>query len=309
MINKGWRERKLEIEKHCGDWYSYDIVPKGKNFYLTDSRKHKAETSVHFFEKIVNFAEDFLKTRLSRAKVLDLGCAEGVASFAFSRNSKNVLGIEGRYENIVKALFTKELLGLKNIDFLEQDLRTLNFPSKSFDLVLALGILYHFDAPDLFHFIENLYRWTKEITIIDTQISFLPIVKQTLKGKDYFGIYYDELEPIKSPQSSIGNKKSFWLTKSSLFNILKRVGYSEIYECKLPKIDNMRQADDRLTLIATKMPHYTSSLFRPKNINKLEAFGEYDPQIAALQYTNGKALEEMQQEKSREKNNIEIKNF
>jgi 2-polyprenyl-3-methyl-5-hydroxy-6-metoxy-1,4-benzoquinol methylase len=292
LMTKDWRERKSEIEKRYGNWLTYDIVPKGKSFYITDIQEQYIGTPIYYYEKIVNFAEDFLKTPLSKTKVLDLGCGEGIASLAFSEKAKEVLGIEGRYLNFVKADFTKKLLGLKNTKFLKDDVRNLNFPKKSFDVVLALGIIYHLDAPELYPFFKNLYKWTKEITIIDTNLSILPKVKQTFKGKDYFGIFYEESEPIETFEDSIGNKKSFWLTKNSLFSILKRVGFVEIYECKLPKIQSLRQTDDRITLIATKTPHHASHLFHLKNRETLGAFNEYDPWIMKMQATNYKAMYE-----------------
>jgi 2-polyprenyl-3-methyl-5-hydroxy-6-metoxy-1,4-benzoquinol methylase len=284
-------EDKIKIEKRYGGWTDYIIVTKGKKIYLTDYPKKKNRTSLHYFEKIVNFAGDTLKTPLSKARVLDLACSEGIASFAFSTVSKSVLGIEGRRVNLVKARSTKKLLGLKNVNFRKADVRNLCFPDKSFEVILALGILYHLDVPDLFRFIENLYRWTNEIVVIDTHISFVPKVKQTWKGKDYFGIYYDEFVPNETTQSSIGNKRSFWLTRNSLMSILKRVGFKEIYECKLPKNYFLRQEEDRLTLVAVKRPRFASPLFRTVDIKKF-GYNESDTQVLTLQYNNYRALEE-----------------
>jgi 2-polyprenyl-3-methyl-5-hydroxy-6-metoxy-1,4-benzoquinol methylase len=290
MTNNIWRTHQEKIKNQHEQWYSYDLVQKGKRFYLTDSKDNIFKTSILYFQKLVGFSEDLLKTPLAKARVLDLGCFEGLASFAFAQKVARVVGIDGRHGNIIKARFAQQRLGLKNIDFKKEDIRNLNFASQSFDVVLALGVLYHFDAPDLFRFIENLFKWTKGITVIDTHIAYSNNVKTTYKGKDYYGIYYQESVPKETVDASIGNSESLWLTYTSLLRILKQVGYVDVYECKLPLHDDMRQFNDRVTLIATKKAYSRLPLFLPKNTKRIENFTEREPWAFVLQDANVRAM-------------------
>jgi hypothetical protein len=190
------------------------------------------------------------------------------------------VGIDVREASIARAEFAKETLGFQNVAFKKEDVRALNFDTGSFDVVLALGILYHLDVPDAFHFIENIFNWTKEITIIDTHISLVPRFSCDFKGKRYWGSYYKEPIPQSPAEvaylytSSMGNQQSFWFTRASLFNILVQTGYTGIYECKYPRGGGYRELDDRLTLIATKAPHQNSPLFYSKDVERIENFEE-----------------------------------
>jgi len=286
-MDSEWLKRKQKIEKRYGTWTSYDIDFNGKKFCLTRSNARKESYDPIFFEKAACCATDLLKKPLAKSSILDLGCMEGIASFALAKKGvKNITGVDGRKENIVRAKFAQELLGFKDIDFKLRDVRKLKFKAKSFDVVLALGILYHLDTPELFYFIENLFKWTKEITIIDTHFAYFPKTEYKFKGKAYPGFYFNEFVVNELNDGSIGNNRSFWLTRTSLFNMLIQVGYTGIYECKYPRGGKWRELDDRFTIIATKEKRLRSSIFRPKDVGQSSEFEEKDPRTIAVEMTN-----------------------
>ncbi len=284
-MQNDWLLKKQEIEKQYDKWLSYNIDYKKDLPQLSASVDNPDKMSLPFIfvERTIACLEDFLKKPLSEASVLDLACMEGVVPLALAKYGvKNVLGIDGRESHIVKAEFARKTFGFQNISFKKEDVRNLNFEAGSFDAVLALGILYHLDAPEVFKFIEDIFKWTKEVAIIDTHFSFHQRVGHDFKGQRYWGIYFEEWtsksdksDVESQPESSINNVQSFWLTRVSLFNMLLEAGFTGIYECKYPR-GGWRENDDRLTLVVTKMPRKSVDIFCPDDMQHLKKFKEKD---------------------------------
>jgi tRNA (mo5U34)-methyltransferase len=113
--------------------------------------------------------QKLLPRDLSGKTLLDVGCNAGFYSFeAKRRGAKRVLGVDGQRQHVRQGLFVRKVLGL------EVEFRRLNVYELSprnvgqFDITLALGLLYHLKHPVLA--LENLYRVTKELLIIETAI-------------------------------------------------------------------------------------------------------------------------------------------
>lgn len=101
-------------------------------------------------------------TELASLRVLGLACLEGLYAVEFARQGARAVGIEGRDVNLEKVRFVKKALGLDNLDLHHDDVRNLSLEKYGeFDVVLCLGILYHLDAPDVFHFVESIGRVTR----------------------------------------------------------------------------------------------------------------------------------------------------
>ena len=280
-----WQKSKLKLERKYGKWFTFDLIRKSGKYIISDLLDSRDLASIAYFQKIVNCAQDLSKKPLKKSSVLDLACQEGITSFVFADYGvASVVGVDGREANIAKAKFTRDTLKLKNVNFITADLRNFKY-TKKFDIVLALGILYHLDAPDLFKFIENLYKVTKRIVIIDTHIAMLPKAKVPYKGNDYYGLYYKERETLANDRA-IGNDYSFWFTRASLTNILTSVGFTGLYQYKHLYSPRTRGYDDRLTLIATKEPRKKFNMFSvDKNIN-YDKFNEHDPGIIYFDWAN-----------------------
>lgn len=276
-----WISKKQKLEKKYGKLFSYDIVKHDDSFFLADLMQGEMESiPFDFIERIGFCLDEFLKKPAAENSILDLGCMEGAVGLALAKKGfGRILGVDGREAHIVKADFTRDLLGLKNCSFLQEDVRKLDFKPDSFDAVLALGILYHLDAPDAVKFIENIFKWTKEVTIIDTHISLHSKVGFQYQGGEYWGLNFfendfDSSDSIENtPESSLGNKQSFWFTKPSLYNLLIKTGYTGIYECKYPRA-GWRENDDRITVIATKKAFRPSGLLISDRVGRLEGFKE-----------------------------------
>ena len=100
--------------------------------------------------------------------LLDVGCNAGFYSFeAKRRGATRVLGVDGQRQHIRQALFVRKVLGL-DVEFRRMNVYELNWAIGQFDITLALGLIYH--LKHLVLALENLYKVTREILIIETAI-------------------------------------------------------------------------------------------------------------------------------------------
>jgi SAM-dependent methyltransferase len=189
------------------------------------------------------------RNRLAGLRVADLGCLEGGFSLALAQRGMDVLGIEARRKNLEKALLLKEHFGLTNLELLRDDVKNFTRERHStFDVVLALGILYHLDEPVAW--LRQVAETTRGVLIIDSH--YAPADEAALaridprlrqlgalraledRGSLYEGRWYfeygEEADAESQLWASYSNRSSFWLTKESLLRALLRAGFDLVLE-------------------------------------------------------------------------------
>ncbi len=197
-------------------------------------------------------------------RVADLGSLEGGFALAFAQRGAEVVALEVRPENIEKCLLIKEHFDLPNLTFVQADVKTFR-PEKfgMFDVVLAMGILYHLDQPPIW--LDLMSRATKGVLVVDTHFApaddhALAFVEPRLRALGpvenlmygswpyqgrWFREYETEKERDKMPWASYSNPSSFWLTKGSLIASLATL-------CQFPivmeEFDHYADQYDRFTL-------------------------------------------------------------
>ena len=187
-------------------------------------------------------ASDIAARPLDSLRVLDLACLEGIHGIEFALHGAKVVGIEGREANLAKARFAKEALSLSNLDLVRDDVRNLSRERYGeFDVVLCLGILYHLDAPDAMELVRNVCEVCKRVAIFDTHFDTAGKDSYVWNGRAYRGGFWQEHEPgateaqqLEKLWHSIGNSRSFVLTRASLQNLFRHVGFTSAYECLNP---------------------------------------------------------------------------
>ncbi len=246
--------QKSEIIKKYGAWTAHNIQ-LAPSIYTIDDRIVGDEIKLR---RIVQIISDHFFGKFEDLRILDLACLEGLYAVELARHGAEVVGIEGRQQNIQKAMFAKDVLSLENLKFVQDDVRNLNREKYgAFDVVLCLGILYHLECPDAVEFIRSIGETCKRIAIFDTHVSVLSPTKYMHEGVTYLGeVYHEHNEGSTSeereclPWASIDNITSFWFSKESLNTIIMSAGFTTIYECHIPPEPN--KADGRVTLIAIK---------------------------------------------------------
>jgi SAM-dependent methyltransferase len=248
------KSRKHEIIERWGPWTAHNIklcdglYTIGGEVVGDDFR----------LRRIMQMIADCSQVPIEELTVLDLGCLEGLFAIELALHGAKVTAIEGRIANIEKARFAKEALSLGNVDFVLDDVRNLRRETYGhFDIVLCLGILYHLDVPDVFAFMRSVAGVCDRLLVIDTQVSVEAKDSCVYDGRTYWGKTYREFflnptaeEKASSLWASLDNEKSFWFTRASLYNLLRHMGFSSIYECHSPPL--VQSWYDRVTLLAIK---------------------------------------------------------
>ncbi|HIK29175.1 MAG: class I SAM-dependent methyltransferase [Oscillatoriaceae bacterium SKW80] len=247
------QQKKAEIISQYGEWTNHNIQLAGDLYTIDKEAVTGAEVKL---KRIVQMIADISGQAFEKLRVLDLACLEGLYGIELALQGAKVVAIEARQANLEKARLAKEALSLDNIEFIQDDVRNLS-PEKygRFDIVLCLGILYHLDVPDVFHFLEQIGNVCKKIVIIDTHVSKQPEICYNYKNKKYWGSNYQEVP--NTVWSSLDNEKSFWLTRASLYNMLWQCGFTSVYECHAPvvrkyEVMRIKQQADRTTFMAIK---------------------------------------------------------
>src|SRR5262249_34627827 len=227
---------KQQVIERFGPWTAH-CIHLGAGLYTSDPPQ--PDTRLRRFLQI---ATDITAEPPEKLRVLDLACLEGLFGIEFALHGAQVLAIEGREANLAKARFVKEALSLSGLELVLGDVRTLDTQRYvQFDVVLCLGILYHLDTPDVLEFVQQMYKVCKRLTIIDTNFSLSDEEAYTWNGKTYWGKYVREhddrdaaKEKLRKSWASLDNVRSFLLTRASLCNLFRHVGFTSVYECLNP---------------------------------------------------------------------------
>jgi tRNA (mo5U34)-methyltransferase len=182
---------------------------------------------------------------LSGKTVLDVGCNAGFYSFeAKRRGAERVLGVDGQRQHVRQALFVRKVLGL-DVEFRRLNVYELSPRSVGqFDITLALGLLYHLKHPILA--LENLYRVTKELLIIETAI--MPPGQTPAPFAYSFGAAEVMLHPLVYVENSLEAKEQVynWFLPgvNALAAMLRNAGFAEV--------ELIEEKSDRAVMVCRK---------------------------------------------------------
>jgi SAM-dependent methyltransferase len=223
------------IEKE-GAWTAHDItLAPGVQTLGADVHDSR-------LRRIVQVVADTARKPLGELRVLDLGCLEGQFGIEFALHGAEVVALDARETNLRKTRFAAKALGAKTLDLRKMDVRGLELARLgNFDVVLCLGVLYHLDAPDVMELVRSMSALCSGIAVIDTHVSLEPRISFDWDGNRYWGASWTEYAPgtragneTAALWSSVGNDRSFLMTRPSLCNLLRHAGFTSVYECLNP---------------------------------------------------------------------------
>ena len=195
--------------------------------------------------RILQVAHDLSAPTFADLRVLDLAVFDGQFSFEFAARGAQVVGIEGRRANLELAEAERRRLGYANVTFIEDDVRNLSLERYGlFDIVLCLGIAYHLDAPDVFQLFERVAEVCTDFAIVDTHVAVRPDQHVIYREQVYAGWSYYEGDEADA-WAGLGNARSFWLSRASLYNALAAAGFSSVLEVHNPAMNDIRAAGSR----------------------------------------------------------------
>lgn len=231
----------------------------------TDARASTLPVDITpYLRRIFQTVNDIMREPFDGVSIADLGCAHGGYANEFARRGARVLGIDGRATWVDRANQAKNAAKLSS-EFHLDDVR--NFTKSkygSFDVVLCLGLLYHMHADDLLPLLRSIYEACDRITVVQTLVAIRDYARVILDGREYWGTWVPEHSPEASKEtrerslgSSIGNERAFWLTRASLLNMLRHVGFTSVLECANPIANvysdgQMKLVEENIALVAFK---------------------------------------------------------
>jgi SAM-dependent methyltransferase len=206
--------------------------------------------------RIMQITRDLAPRPFAELRILDLGCGEGVYAIEAGLRGAEVVALDARAQRMTQGAACAERHGLRNVRFLQEDVRRVTREAfGSFDVVYFLGLLYHLDAPDVFSVLENVKDLCAGLLAVDTLISQTEDSQVEWRGQVYPGQRcreHDDGDTGDMRRSrvlqSIDNTWSFRFTRESLLRAIRDVGFTSVYECHVPFEPG--KAADRITLAA-----------------------------------------------------------
>jgi SAM-dependent methyltransferase len=233
LAGQQWTTHNIRLNAEC------TTMPGQPDFIETDLRLHA----------IVRVLDVLFGANLGGLRIADLGCCEGGFSLALAQRGADVVGIEARHLNLEKANLLRDHFGLKNLRFDLADVKDFAPDAHGqFDVVLALGILYHLDQP--VQWLQRVAAATCRVLIVDTHFApaddtamskldprlsaLSPLESQDIGDWKPKGRWFHEFDESAERESqlwaSYSNSRSFWLTKESLLQSIVKSGFSLVLE-------------------------------------------------------------------------------
>lgn len=214
------------------------------------------ENQLLYLARVVQAVRD-LAGPIDQLRVLDLGALEGGFAIELAMQGAQCVVVEGRQVNCDRIRFATEALGLKSVEIVQADVRTLDVARLgTFDVVLCLGLFYHIDRSSILPFARLLHALTKRVCIIDTHVAFFDRHTLTDGGSTYTGDLFVEHAPdateaqlLANNWASLGRDPSFFFTEPSFCNLMQDLGFSSLVTVQNPYYRTMM---DRRTFAAIK---------------------------------------------------------
>jgi SAM-dependent methyltransferase len=169
----------------------------------------------------VRWTLDIVQARvgLPELRVLDLACRTGAFATAFADAGAQVLGLEGRQDNL-------DYVPHSTAQFELADVRDLSLERHGrHDVTLCCGILYHLDAADAVKLLRAMRQVTGQFAVVDTHVG-ADQGEVTADGRAYRGCVYGEA--LDHPWSALDNAASWWFTEGSLDDAIHAAGWTQV---------------------------------------------------------------------------------
>jgi SAM-dependent methyltransferase len=156
-------------------------------------------------------------------RVLELGPLEGGHTFDLAARGYDVLALEGRQDNLRRARFMQEALGVRNVEFRPADLETFELAHLGrFDACFCVGLLYHLPNPwfclaQVARVTGRLFVWTHYARAEEaTQLGVIGVM-----GKSY------PEHGLADPLSGL-SESSFWADRAGVLRLMRQAGFDQI---------------------------------------------------------------------------------
>lgn len=239
MQSEDIKKRLQEVETRCGRWLTENIQLVDDIYTIGPPRRPSPGWPFTGHEGVdprarcfVQAAADLLGQPLNGLRVLDMGPGEGLFATEFARQGAQVVAFAAAEACRERLKFFREVFALENLEIVADDIRQLQ-PDKhgSFDVVLCAGVLDQLDSLDFFPVMKQAADVCRRVMLIDTHVSLADREAYVHQGVIYWGRTVQGWMPATDGTS---HGPPFWLTRPSLYNLLRNVGFTSVFECHIP---------------------------------------------------------------------------
>jgi SAM-dependent methyltransferase len=187
-----------------------------------------------------------LREKLGIRSAADVGCGVGYFSAFLMELGFDVVGFDGRPENVSEAKRR-----FPSIEFSQANVEGMSVPEcGSYDLVLCLGLLYHLENP--LQALRNLSMIAKKLLLIESCAT-----------PDRQTVFYLHEEPFAEDQGL--KYLALHPSESSLIKICYKIGFPSVYRfVGVPRHEDFRdqakRKRQRTMLLASRIPLNVSYL-------------------------------------------------
>ena len=202
--------------------------------------------------------------------IIDVGCLEGGYTTEFARLGMRATGLEVRESNYNNCLFVQSRVNLPNLQFIHGDANDIARYGR-YDVFFMNGLLYHLEQPR--RFLQHVGRNCGRALVIHTHVAFSHETEaarkfnlsESTENEGLLGRWFPEHGDLSSDEldrlkwSSWQNRRSFWIQKEYLLQLIRDVGFDLVFEQfdYMPDIiremtDGRYSVSDRVMLVGIK---------------------------------------------------------
>lgn len=233
------RKRLQEVQARAGGWTTDNIrlapevytrgLPRRNELGMPYTGQELVDPRARSF---VQIASDLLGQPLQGLHVLDLAPGEGLFAAEFSLHGAHVVALEPEEFKQERLRFLEEALELSDFEIREDDFRTVQADQlDQFDVVLCAGVLDQLDSATFFPVMQQVVAACRRLALIDTHVSLADPEAYVHQGQIYWG---RTLTPPAELNATEAESPPFWLTRPSVCNLLRHVGFTSVLECHNP---------------------------------------------------------------------------
>ncbi len=231
------RKRLQEVQARVGGWTTDNICLGDEVFTLGPPRRNELGMPYTGHELVdprvrsfVQIAGDLLGESLEGMRVLDLAPGEGLFAAEFSLHGAYVVALEPDESRQERLGFLKEVLELSDLEIQADDLRSARADKLGeFDVILCAGVLDQLDSATFFPVMKQVATMSRRLVLIDTHVSLADQEAYVHHGQIYWGRTI-----LPAAEADSAGECPFWLTRPSVYNLLRHVGFTSVLECHNP---------------------------------------------------------------------------
>ena len=219
----------LEERVLAQKWFYRYELPSGRvtEQYISPEGDHIHTTRR---EMMLAALESDFQAHGDNLTAIDFSSHQGFFSLALAKRCKSVLGLEYQRRHVESAKLIRDALGVKNVEFREENLETMS-PGKypPADIVICFGLLYNLENP--IGVLRRARELTKRVLLVETQTTILDMEGAIDSGHysatnymhGYFGVFSGNPDNIDGSASDI----VLYPSRGGLLWVLKKLGFQE----------------------------------------------------------------------------------